>query len=101
MLDAMADWAPRDRLLRSLAHIAPGFVELTLRALQKSTFIIAEGSRQALRERAVQPWCDWGIEARIFHFSTKRVHAVPPVSNEIRLVRSLLRRRPLPDRVKS
>ena len=101
VLAAMTTWITPADLARSLSPLPPAAVRRTLAALEASTFVVARGSRQADAEQRLQPWLAWPLEARFYHFSTKRDHAVPPAADERRVVGTLLRRRPMPARVKA
>ena len=101
VLAEMSTWSTCAALVRRLARLPPSFVRRTLAALEACTFVVARGSRQAQREDRMRPWLDWPLEARFYHFSTKRDHSVAPASDEREIVRRLLRRKPIPPRVKT
>jgi SagB-type dehydrogenase family enzyme len=101
VLAGMSTWSTSADLVRKLAPMQPAFVRRIVSALEACTFVVARGSRQADRERRMRPWMDWPLEARFYHFSTKRDHSVAPASDEREIVRRLLRRRPMPPRVKT
>jgi SagB-type dehydrogenase family enzyme len=100
ILAEMGTWRTPGDLVRALAPLPAAIVRRSLAVLEACTFIVAKGSRQASDESRLRPWRAWPVEARFYHFSTRRDHTRTPEADEKRLVRALLRRARMPPRVK-
>lgn len=100
MLAEMGTWRTQTHLVRALAPLPAAVVQRSLAVLEACTFIVAKGSRQASEEGRLWPWRAWPVEARFYHFSTRRDHTRAPEADEKRLMRTLLRRARMPPRIK-
>ena len=92
------------RTFRGIERLFPAYSRRSIRRnllqLIKETVVVVSGSAQAKHESALSEWQKWGVEARLFHFSTKKTHAVPIDVDEARFNRALKRREPPPPSVK-
>ena len=107
VLHRLDTWKTPEAVIGIFGRSAQRPARTLLRDLEKLSLVVREGSTQSVREEQLdakrdQPsWSAWGIEARLFHFATKRVHQRAPERNESRLIRSLLQQRALPALAKS
>jgi SagB-type dehydrogenase family enzyme len=100
VLEKMDQWrTPREaeKLLPEYSRVS---VRRSLRQLLAHTLLVKKGFAQAKREAALAQWHPWGVEARLFHFATKRAHRLPPKTDEVSLNCALRRERPQPASIK-
>ncbi len=100
VLEKMDRWHTPREVERLLPNYSSASVRRSLRQLLARTLLVKKGSAQAKREAALHSWKPWGVEARFFHFATKRAHRVPPIVDDARFARALLRKHPQPAQIK-
>src|SRR5262245_24282142 len=80
VLNRLETWRTPEAVIGTFGRSAQRPIRTLLRNLEKLSLVVREGSPQSVREEQLdtthgQPsWSAWGIEARLFHFATKRVH---------------------------
>ena len=88
------------RRIEEIAALLPEFslrsVRKTLAQLKDLTFLEEVSLATRRRNRAMQLWSPWGIEARLFHWATKDVHYVKDAEEMARLERRRLAQAPQP-----
>jgi SagB-type dehydrogenase family enzyme len=79
-----------------LSEFSPSSVRKALRDLKALTFVEEVTPEIRRRDRAMQAWYEWGVEARFFHWATKDVQYARSAEELARLERQRLAESPQP-----
>jgi SagB-type dehydrogenase family enzyme len=102
VLNELDRWRSYERIEHLFSGYSASSVRSTLEQLLQHTLLIEKGSAQEKREADLELWNAWEMEARFFHFATKRAfESGAPLLEEAKLTRTLLRRGPQPKLVKT
>jgi len=101
VLNLFDRWREPDETYLLLRRYSQASVRSTLRQLLEHTLLIKKDSAQANREEGLALWDVWDLEARFFHFATKRAFRLGvPLPDDPKLNHALLRKSPQPDLIK-
>lgn len=95
LLASMHRWCTLQQVLRKLRQYSEVSILRVFSLLLRHTLIVEKNSTQAIQEEKLASWDPWGVEARFFHFLTKRAYVDQP-EVVVKSGHNMVRRIPLP-----